>query len=70
MIAVIGWAPGPLWGPGLAVNAMTANAQTIVFIIVLLASVKNAPECGSESEEMHRDGDGNDAGRGDGKEEF
>ena len=53
-----------------AVNAMTANVQTIVFIIVLLASVKNAPECGSESEEMHRDGDGDDAGRGDGKEEF
>jgi hypothetical protein len=32
--------------------------------------VKDAPEGGSESEKMHRDGKGDYAGRGDGEEEL
>ena len=53
-----------------AVNAMTANVQTMVFIIILLTSVKHAPECGSEPEKMHGDGERHHARSGDGEEQF
>jgi len=36
----------------------------------LLTSVKDAPDGGSESEKVHRDGKRNDASRGDGEEEL
>jgi hypothetical protein len=36
----------------------------------LLASVKDAPQGGSESEKVHGDAKGNDAGGGNGEEEL
>jgi hypothetical protein len=32
--------------------------------------MENAPKCGAESEKVHRDAEGNDAGGSNGEEEF
>jgi hypothetical protein len=44
--------------------------NVIFFNMELLTSVKDAPEGRSESEKVHGDGEGDKAGRGDGKEEL